>query len=512
MVSALAPKPRFVPSPSAPSSPPVAKPPLRLVPTLPEPPPTLPRAGFGGVLGGAAFTISALWAGKGAYDAVKAVPSQLPWMPGKPVDPTIWSDPKRVQVEARVRFGNMDSGHLSTLKFVREKQSMPVRRDPMYSPHDRNLFVQDENGEWVQIPLEGQQSGALEIGTLWEHGLPGKPMHERATDELKLIEFELGRRNFQVEESKADADNSWFEQYIKYIHDLAEALRKRANGENVPLPILVIDMPEEKKMGPQNKMQSQCSAQNSNATSDASPVSTAAAEKAGGADLEKIQKTGVLRIGTSGDYFPFSFKDAEGNLAGVDIELGKLLAVALGVRAEFVLFRWQEWTRDMLEDRFDIAMSGITVTAERLQKMAFSSSYLQSGAVPMARQTANVKDVDTLNTPDVRLVVNRGGYLEGVARRTFPQAQIITTTENTRLGEFVASDQADVLLTDSLEALAIALRYPELVAISRITSDQHAYALPQGNVGIRAKLNQLLVEVQKSGFLAKLLGQYGVQD
>ena len=292
MVSALAPKPRFVPSPSAPSRPPLAKPPLRLVPTLPEPPPTLPRAGFGGVLGGAAFTISALWAGKGAYDAVRAVPSQLPWMPGKPVDPTIWSDPKRVQVEARVRFGNMDSGHLSTLKFVREKQSMPVRRDPMYSPHDRNLFVQDENGEWVQIPLEGQQSGALEIGTLWEHGLPGKPMHERAADELKLIEFELGRRNFQVEESKADADNSWFEQYTKYIHDLAEALRKRANGENVPLPILVIDMPEEKKMGPQTKPQITCSAIHTASPNTRVDDATRANDNDEPIDLEFIKRGG----------------------------------------------------------------------------------------------------------------------------------------------------------------------------------------------------------------------------
>lgn len=62
MASGLALKPRIGTEFPAPSRAPLGKPPIRLVPTLPEPPPVLPRASFGGVLGGAAFSISALWA------------------------------------------------------------------------------------------------------------------------------------------------------------------------------------------------------------------------------------------------------------------------------------------------------------------------------------------------------------------------------------------------------------------------------------------------------------------
>lgn len=292
MVSALAPKPRFAPN-LTPLRAPVGKSPVRLVPTLPEPPPPSPRAGFGGAVGGALFTISALWSAKTAYDAVKAVPSQLPWMPGKPVEPNIWLDPERVAVEAHARFGHMNIGHLNTLRFVREKQSMPPLRGPMHDPHDRNLFVQNENGEWVQIPLAGQQTGALEIGTLWEHGLPGKLMHERAGDELRLIEIELGRRNFQTEKPETDADNSWFEQYANYIRELAEAMRRRANGENVPLPILVINTPEETKMPSQTKPQIMCSSINSGVSSesDAKPTPNEDVKE----PSEPFSKTGDIR-------------------------------------------------------------------------------------------------------------------------------------------------------------------------------------------------------------------------
>lgn len=239
---------------AAPAFAPTVWAPVRTVPNtspIPKSPPPPVIRGLGGRLGGAAFSLNLLWAGKGAYDAIRAVPSQLPWMPGKPVDPAIWFDPQRVTQEASHRFGHVETPRLNLLRLVRQKQSMP--RDRMGDPFDRSMMVQNENGEWVQVPLDGQETGALKLRELWEHGLPGKPMHERAADELMLIEVELGRRNFQIEETKTDADNSLFKRYAEYIRDLAEALRKRANGENVPLPIWVMDTPKETKMGPQSK-------------------------------------------------------------------------------------------------------------------------------------------------------------------------------------------------------------------------------------------------------------------
>lgn len=238
---------------------------------------------------------------------MRAVPSQLPWMPGKPVDPTIWSDPERVRVEANARFGQMDTGHLNTLRFVREKQAVPVRRDPMHDPHDRNLFVQTENGEWVQIPLAGQQSGALEIATLWKHGFLGKPMYERAADELMLIEIELGRRNFQIEESQSDADNNWFERYTEYIQKLLEALRQRENGENVPLPTFVFDTQEETNMELERRPQAMCSATNTDspASSPVAPQKDDDPDKEGGPDMNPADKAknAVSSIELSPDIF-----------------------------------------------------------------------------------------------------------------------------------------------------------------------------------------------------------------
>lgn len=265
MVAVRVPKPLF--QPNLPVQVPFNRPPLRIVPPPPKTPPTLPGTGFGRLFGGIGWSISILWTSKAAYDAVTAVPSQLPWMPGPSVAPEIWTDPKRAMEEAHARFGHIDTPQLNQLLFIREKQALSARRDAMRNPHDRSLMVQDENGNWVQVPLNGQETGALVIGDLWKNGFPRKPTHQRASDEVRLIELELGRRDYQ-DTPKTDADKTWFEQYAEYIRDLAEALRKRANGENVPLPMFVFDTAEEPQMS-----QSRPQIMNS-AASTASPPSS----------------------------------------------------------------------------------------------------------------------------------------------------------------------------------------------------------------------------------------------
>src|SRR5207248_3486447 len=84
--------------------------------------------------------------------------------------------------------------------------------------------------------------------------------------------------------------------------------------------------------------------------------------------LGRIRAAGVLRVGTTGDYTPFSLRRADGSYEGADIEMAHDLAERLGVRVTFVPTIWVELLDDFLADRFNIAMGGVTVTAARAQK------------------------------------------------------------------------------------------------------------------------------------------------
>src|SRR5438874_9275074 len=88
--------------------------------------------------------------------------------------------------------------------------------------------------------------------------------------------------------------------------------------------------------------------------------------------LERIQAAGVLRVGTTGDYTPFSLRRPDGSYEGADIDMAHDLASTIGVGLEFVASVWVDLLGDFLEDRFDIAMGGVTVNPSRAEKAFFS--------------------------------------------------------------------------------------------------------------------------------------------
>ena len=95
--------------------------------------------------------------------------------------------------------------------------------------------------------------------------------------------------------------------------------------------------------------------------------------------LEQIRKRGVLIIGTDATYPPFEFKD--GNMfRGFDIEIGNAIAAELGVKAQWVNLEWAGVMGALETKKFDLVMSGVTITAERKKNgQGFSRPYFLSG-------------------------------------------------------------------------------------------------------------------------------------
>jgi len=82
-----------------------------------------------------------------------------------------------------------------------------------------------------------------------------------------------------------------------------------------------------------------------------------AADVAPTSKLDEILARGVLRVGTTGDYKPFSLRVAGGaSFVGLDIALASDLSRQLGVRLEIVGTTWATLMPDLAADRFDLAM------------------------------------------------------------------------------------------------------------------------------------------------------------
>lgn len=211
--------------------------------------------------------------------------------------------------------------------------------------------------------------------------------------------------------------------------------------------------------------------------------------------LAQIQATGVLRVGTTGDYAPFSYEDEASDaeverdpeswaasLRGADVDMARDLAAALGVTLTLVRTSWPTLSQDLQDGRFDVAMSGVSRTLERARIGALSMPYYYGGKMPIARceDRERFGTLAGIDQPDVRVIVNPGGTNERFVDERLEHAEKVLHPDNRTIFSALLAGQADVMVTDSIEVALQARKNPGLCGTmaEMLTYQEKAYFMP----------------------------------
>ncbi|MFB8004116.1 transporter substrate-binding domain-containing protein [Nocardia sp. NPDC056000] len=228
--------------------------------------------------------------------------------------------------------------------------------------------------------------------------------------------------------------------------------------------------------------------------------------------LWSVPLSGVLRVCTTGDYPPFTVRDAGGNYRGVDISLAAELATMLHAVPQWVPTTWTTLTQDFLA-HCDIAVGGISDTASRRAVADVSVATVTDGKTPVTRRSSGdaYSSIDEIDRPEVRVVVNPGGTNENFARTHFPQAQIMVWPDNLTIYDQLSHGQADVFVTDSIEGLYRQREYPDLQVLhpdKPFDSAAKVYLLPRGDTSFNGVVNAWLQVQISNGRSTALLGDW----
>ncbi|GJG32690.1 cyclohexadienyl dehydratase [Xylanibacter ruminicola] len=233
--------------------------------------------------------------------------------------------------------------------------------------------------------------------------------------------------------------------------------------------------------------------------------------------INRIQERGTILIGTTGDYRPLTFREADGTYWGFGIEVAGQIAKRLGVNIQFVPTSWPTLSTDVTSNpqAFDLAIGGITITDARKQTMLMSDGYLANGKTILCRasEADRYQKLADIDKPDVRVMVNPGGLNEKFANQNLTHATIIVHDKNEEIPSLIAEGQADVMITEITEApyyIQTDTRLAAPLLNAPFTHGEIGVLMRQGQDDLLQLVNDVISQMKADGTLRQLHEKYGL--
>ena len=83
----------------------------------------------------------------------------------------------------------------------------------------------------------------------------------------------------------------------------------------------------------------------------------------------------AVAIATVGNYHPFDFINDEGEIDGLERDLGDELCRRADLECEWVLNEWETMIPDLVAEEFDAILAGMSITAIREELIDFTEAY-----------------------------------------------------------------------------------------------------------------------------------------
>ena len=223
--------------------------------------------------------------------------------------------------------------------------------------------------------------------------------------------------------------------------------------------------------------------------------------------LERVRRTGELRIGTDATYPPF--ETAEGDqFSGFDIDIANAVARELGVRAVYRNASFDGIFPALQNGTFDLVISAVTITPERAAAMLFSDPYYDAGQLIVTRaDTKGVQTPDDLRGKRVGVQINTTGQFE-LEKRGGVEAVKYNSIDLALLD--LRNGRVDVVVGDA-PTLRYMIRqsFRELKPVGEpFTNEKYGMAMAQGSTDLQPAVNDALRKIKQNGESARIYDKW----
>jgi glutamate transport system substrate-binding protein len=215
--------------------------------------------------------------------------------------------------------------------------------------------------------------------------------------------------------------------------------------------------------------------------------------------MGKIQEKGEIVIGVKYDVPPFGFKNPRsGAIEGFDVDFGKAIADALGVRAKLTEAISDNRIPFIKDGTVDLVLSTMTINAERAEEIGFTDPYFIAHGRILVPKDSKIAGIDDLANRKVCTAL--GSTYEETLKEQAPRADLRLVDAYSECLELLQNGAVDAISTDDVILTGMIIQDDSLkLAGEELTTEPYGGGFKKGDDEFAEFLNGVLEEYESDG-------------
>ena len=221
--------------------------------------------------------------------------------------------------------------------------------------------------------------------------------------------------------------------------------------------------------------------------------------------LQEVRNHGTLRVGVA-LAAPWAMRDAEGKLTGFEIDVANKLAADMRVRAQIVVYEFDDLIPALEAGEIDIVAAGLAIKSERALHVNFSQPYATTGIAlaTNSTRTSSVQRFEDLDAETFKIAAVENSVAVALARRLLPNANLVLFASTEEASAALLEGSVDGYLEDEPVPTFLSLEHAgtiDLPLARPLLQARAGFAVNKGDADFPAFLNAWIVEREDDTWL-----------
>ncbi|HIK08176.1 MAG TPA: transporter substrate-binding domain-containing protein [Trichormus sp. M33_DOE_039] len=234
---------------------------------------------------------------------------------------------------------------------------------------------------------------------------------------------------------------------------------------------------------------------------------------ASAAPITEIQRRGYLTVAVKDNTPPLGFKDADGKLQGLEIDLAQRLAADLLGKTDSVKFqpvRNRDRLSAVYDHQVDMAIARVTATESRSRLVSFSVPYYFDGTVLITKD-ASIQKISDLQKQKIA-VLNHSSTIAEV-RYYIPEAELVGVDSYIEAQQQIENNTVVAFAADASVLSGWVQQNPQYrILPTKLSTAPLSVVMPKGLQydEFRRKVNEAIASYIAKGWLKERIKYWGL--